>query len=93
MRPAGSKRFRDYFFFAEALISQSLQSFFSAFLASQHFFFSTAVFVAQLDFFGAALAAGFVWAIAPVVITAIARASIKFFMVLSFFRDMPYSGM
>jgi len=70
---------------------QSLQSFFSAFLTSQHFFFSATVLTAQQDFLGAAFAAGFVWAITLVVITAIARARIKFFMLFSFFRDMSCS--
>lgn len=79
MRPAGSEFESDYFFFA-ALIPQSLQSFFSAFLTSQHFFFSAAGFTAQHAFLGAAFAAGFVWAITLVLITAIAKASIKFFM-------------
>jgi len=81
MRPAGSKHQTNNYFFAAALIPQSLHSFFSAFLASQHFFFSTTVLTAQQDFFGATFAAGFVWAITLVVITAIARARIKFFIV------------
>ena len=45
------------------MIPQSLQSFFSAFLTSQHFFFATAVLTAQQDFLAVAFAAGFVWAI------------------------------
>lgn len=81
MRPAGSKHQTNIYFFAAALIPQSLHSFFSAFLTSQHFFFATAVLTAQQDFFAAALASGFVWAITLVVITAIARARIKFFIV------------
>ena len=60
MRPAGSQRCCHYFFFAEALMSHALQSFFSAFLVSQHFFFSAADLTAQQDFVDAALAAGFV---------------------------------
>ena len=79
MRPADSKHQTESYFFA-ALIPQSLQSFFSAFLTSQHFFFAAAVLTAQQDFLAVAFAAGFVWAITLVLITAIARARIKFFM-------------
>lgn len=80
-QPAGSNHQTESYFFAAALIPQSLQSFLAAFLTSQHFFFSTAVLTAQQDFLGAAFAAGFVWAITLVLITAIARARIKFFIV------------
>ena len=80
MRPADSKHQTESYFFAAALIPQSLQSFFSAFLTSQHFFFAAAVLTAQQDFLAVAFAAGFVWAITLVLITAIASARIKFFM-------------
>ena len=69
------------YFFAAALIPQSLQSFLAAFLTSQHFFFSTTVLTAQQAFLGVAFAAGFVWAITLVLITAIASARINVFIV------------
>ena len=81
MRPADSKHQTESYFFAAALIPQSLQSFFSAFLTSQHFFFAAAVLTAQQDFFAVAFAAGFVWAITLVLITAIASARINVFIV------------
>ncbi len=81
VRPADSKHQTESYFFAAALIPQSLQSFFSAFLTSQHFFFAAAVLTAQQDFLAVAFAAGFVWAITLVLITAIASARINVFIV------------